>query len=314
MVTGLSPERPSVTIRNQLTIAEDNSNNRDEGEKGESPEAVSRHLNTQFNDSLHSKKSDSCIERFLVFLSFLLVIILFPLSLLTVFVAVRQFERAIILRNGKVLKNKYFGPGLVFFLPCVDSVKYSDLRIICYAVPPQEALTKDSLTVSVDAVVYYKIWDPVWAVLNVADYRVATQYLAATTLRNALGNRKLAEILTDRPAVSNQVFQHMNTLTRNWGVKIVRVELKDISLPIQLQKAMATEAESSRLANAKIIVAKSEIEASKNLQKATKTLMENPLCMQLRYLQTLQMISSDKTHTIVIPFSPDTISRFLSKS
>ncbi|XP_026739994.1 erythrocyte band 7 integral membrane protein-like isoform X2 [Trichoplusia ni] len=242
-------------------------------------------------------------------MSLFFVIILFPISLFTVFVAVRQFERAIILRNGKVRKNKAFGPGLVYFLPCVDTVKYTDLRIMCYAVPPQEALTKDSLTVSVDAVVYYKIWDPVWAVLNVADYRIATQFLAATTLRNALGNRKLAEILTDRPAVSNQVFQQMNNLTGDWGVKIVRVEVKDISLPLQLQKAMATEAESSRLANAKIIVAKSEIEATKNLQKATKMLMDNPLCMQLRYLQTLQTISSEKTHTIVMPFSSEIISR-----
>ncbi|XP_026739993.1 band 7 protein AGAP004871-like isoform X1 [Trichoplusia ni] len=293
----------STTRQNKLLISDD-------GERsGPAEEAKQINKNFNLNKSMQSNTKDTCIERFLVFMSLFFVIILFPISLFTVFVAVRQFERAIILRNGKVRKNKAFGPGLVYFLPCVDTVKYTDLRIMCYAVPPQEALTKDSLTVSVDAVVYYKIWDPVWAVLNVADYRIATQFLAATTLRNALGNRKLAEILTDRPAVSNQVFQQMNNLTGDWGVKIVRVEVKDISLPLQLQKAMATEAESSRLANAKIIVAKSEIEATKNLQKATKMLMDNPLCMQLRYLQTLQTISSEKTHTIVMPFSSEIISR-----
>lgn len=172
-------------------------------------------------------------------------------------------------------------------------------------------MTKDALTIAVDAVVFYKINDPVWAVVNVADYKIATQFLAATTLRNALGTRKLAEILVDRPAVSYQVFENMKTLTLNWGVEIVRFELKDISLPLQLQKAMATEAESSRLANAKIIVANAEIESTKNLQKATKLLMDNPYCMQLRYLQALQMIAGDKTHTVVLPFSKDTIKSLL---
>ncbi|XP_037299611.1 band 7 protein AGAP004871 [Manduca sexta] len=251
------------------------------------------------------KGEDTCIEKFLVLLSLLLVVISFPLSLLCIFVVVRQFERAIILRNGKIHKNQAFGPGLTYYLPCVDTVKFIDLRIICYAVPPQEALTKDSLTVSVDAVVYYKVYDPVWAVINVADYDTATRYLAATTLRNALGTRKLTEILGDRPAVSSQVFINMKQMTREWGVKVVRVEIKDICLPLQLQKAMAAEAESSRLANAKIIVAKSEIESTRNLQKATTLLMDNPLCMQLRYLQSLHMISGDKTHTIVFPFSAE---------
>ncbi|KAM3962392.1 band 7 protein AGAP004871-like [Aphomia sociella] len=253
---------------------------------------------------MQSKEEEKFIEKFLVFLSIILVIATFPLSLLCVFVVVRQFERAIILRNGKVHLNRAFGPGLIAYLPCVDTIKFTDLRIICYAVPPQEALTKDSLTVSVDAVVYYKIYHPIWAVINVADYKMSTQYLAATTLRNALGTRKLSELLVDRPAVSQQVFQQMKIITREWGIQVVRVEMqvKDIRLPLQLQKAMAAEAESSRLANAKIIVAKAEIESTKNLQVATNLLMDNPLCMQLRYLQSLHMIAGEQTHTIVFPF------------
>ncbi|XP_031769532.1 band 7 protein AGAP004871-like [Galleria mellonella] len=256
---------------------------------------------------MQHKEDDKLIEKVLVFMSIILVIITFPLSLLCVFVTVRQFERAIILRNGKVHKNRAFGPGLICYLPCVDTIKFTDLRIICYAVPPQEALTKDSLTVAVDAVIYYKIYNPVRAVINVADYKMATQYLAATTLRNALGTTKLSELLLNRPTVSFQIFQQMKNITREWGIQVVRVEIKDISLPLQLQKAMAAEAESSRLANAKIIVAKAEIESTKNLQIATKLLMDNPLCMQLRYLQSLHMIAGDQTHTIVLPFSAETL-------
>ncbi|XP_045515959.1 uncharacterized protein LOC123708960 isoform X2 [Pieris brassicae] len=189
----------------------------------------------------------------------------------------RQFERAVILRNGKVHKNKAFGPGLLFYLPCVDSVKFIDLRTFCYEVPPQEALTKDSLTVSVDAVVFYKVFEPVWAVINVNNYRIATQFLASTTLRNALGTTKLSDVLINRPVISKQVLELMKNTTKEWGVKVVKVEIKDIRLPLQLQKAMAAEAESTRLANAKIIVAKSEIETIRNLQVATTLLMENPM-------------------------------------
>ncbi|XP_063820982.1 protein unc-1-like isoform X2 [Ostrinia nubilalis] len=236
-----------------------------------------------------------------------MVIITFPISMLCVFVVVRHFERIIILRNGKIYKNRAFGPGLVYFLPCVDTVKYIDLRIACYVVPPQEALTKDSLTVSVDAVVYYKVIDPIPAVINVADYSVSTQLLGATALRNALGSVKLTDLLIDRPAISNQVLEQMKKLTSQWGIKVLRVDIKDIRLPLQLQKAMAAEAESTRLANAKIIVAKAEIEATKNLQKASVILSDNPLSMQLRYLQSLHLIAGENAHTIVFPFSTETL-------
>ncbi|XP_045515961.1 stomatin-like isoform X4 [Pieris brassicae] len=225
----------------------------------------------------------------------------------------RQFERAVILRNGKVHKNKAFGPGLLFYLPCVDSVKFIDLRTFCYEVPPQEALTKDSLTVSVDAVVFYKVFEPVWAVINVNNYRIATQFLASTTLRNALGTTKLSDVLINRPVISKQVLELMKNTTKEWGVKVVKVEIKDIRLPLQLQKAMAAEAESTRLANAKIIVAKSEIETIRNLQVATTLLMENPMGMQLRYLQSLQLIAGEGTHTIVFPFSFEMFQKLFNK-
>ncbi|CAH3824912.1 unnamed protein product [Pieris brassicae] len=260
-----------------------------------------------------NKEKDKLIEKLLIFLSIILVILAFPLSLICIFVISRQFERAVILRNGKVHKNKAFGPGLLFYLPCVDSVKFIDLRTFCYEVPPQEALTKDSLTVSVDAVVFYKVFEPVWAVINVNNYRIATQFLASTTLRNALGTTKLSDVLINRPVISKQVLELMKNTTKEWGVKVVKVEIKDIRLPLQLQKAMAAEAESTRLANAKIIVAKSEIETIRNLQVATTLLMENPMGMQLRYLQSLQLIAGEGTHTIVFPFSFEMFQKLFNK-
>ncbi|CAF4898287.1 unnamed protein product [Pieris macdunnoughi] len=260
-----------------------------------------------------NKEKDKLIEKFLIFMSIILVVLAFPLSLICIFVSSRQFERAVILRNGKVHKNKAFGPGLLFYLPCVDSVKFIDLRTFCYEVPPQEALTKDSLTVSVDAVVFYKVFEPVWAVINVSNYRIATQFLASTTLRNALGTTKLSDVLINRPVISQQVLELMKNTTKEWGVKVLKVEIKDIRLPLQLQKAMAAEAESTRLANAKIIVAKSEIETIKNLQVATTLLMENPMGMQLRYLQSLQLIAGEGTHTVVFPFSFEMFQKLFSK-
>ncbi|CAH0407865.1 unnamed protein product [Chilo suppressalis] len=248
------------------------------------------------------RQDQNNIEKALVLLSIILVILAFPASLLLLFVSVHQFERVVILRNGKIRKNRAYGPGLVTYLPCVDDVKSIDLRINCYCVPPQEALTKDSLTISVDAVVYYKVRDPMSAVMNVADYKTSTQLLAATTLRNAIGNKKLVELLIDKPAMNQQILEQMNKFTKRWGIQVLRVDIKDIRLPIQLQKAMAAEAESSRLANAKIIVAKAEIESIVSLQKASAILAENPFCMQLRYLQSLQMMSGDNSHTIVFPF------------
>ncbi|XP_073951596.1 stomatin-like [Choristoneura fumiferana] len=264
---------------------------------------------------LQSSKEDNkdkLIEKILLILSIFVVVITFPFSLFCVFVVVRQFERIVILRHGKVHKNRAFGPGLIFYLPCIDNVKYTDLRINCYTVPPQECLTKDSLSVTVQAVIYYKVFDPLWAVINVSNFKLSTQFLAATILRNTVSSRKLSQLLKNRSDVSDYVLQRMKRLTFEWGISVIRTEIKDISLPLQLQKAMAAEAESSRLANAKIIVASSEIASTKSLQQATVMLMDNPWCMQLRYLQSLHMIAGPQTHTVVFPYSVDLIKKLFS--
>ncbi|KAI8429114.1 hypothetical protein MSG28_007668 [Choristoneura fumiferana] len=173
-------------------------------------------------------------------------------------------------------------------------------------------LTKDSLSVTVQAVIYYKVFDPLWAVINVSNFKLSTQFLAATILRNTVSSRKLSQLLKNRSDVSDYVLQRMKRLTFEWGISVIRTEIKDISLPLQLQKAMAAEAESSRLANAKIIVASSEIASTKSLQQATVMLMDNPWCMQLRYLQSLHMIAGPQTHTVVFPYSVDLIKKLFS--
>ncbi|XP_063532085.1 band 7 protein AGAP004871-like [Cydia strobilella] len=245
------------------------------------------------------------IEKFLVFLSVILVIILFPFSLACIFISVRQFERIVILRNGKILDNRCYGPGLICYLPCIDNIKYIDLRIMCHTLPPEECLTKDSLTLTVQAVVYYRVVDPLWSIINVADFNMSTKYLAATALRNTIGRHRLSELLVNRAEICSEVLEAMKPLTTKWGVFVIRIEMNNISIPLQLKQAMATEAVSLRLSNAKIMVAQAEIESTKSLEKATSMLMDNPLGMQLRYLQSLQSIAGDKTHTIVVPYSKD---------
>ncbi|CAH1275180.1 unnamed protein product [Diabrotica balteata] len=174
-----------------------------------------------------------------------------------------------------------------------------------------KALTKDSVTVTVDAVVYYRIQDPLNAVVKVTNYSNSTRLLAMTTLRNILGTRNLAEILSDREAISHAMQTSLDVATDPWGVKVERVEIKDVSLPQQLQRAMAAEAEASREARAKVIAAEGEMKASRALREASDVINESPVALQLRYLQTLNNISAEKNSTIVFPLPIDLISYFV---
>uniref|UniRef100_A0A1B0DCS4 Band 7 domain-containing protein n=1 Tax=Phlebotomus papatasi TaxID=29031 RepID=A0A1B0DCS4_PHLPP len=202
---------------------------------------------------------------------------------------------------GRLRSGGARGPGVFFVLPCIDEYCKVDLRTVSFDVPPQEVLTKDSVTVSVDAVVYYRISDPLKAVIQVANYSHSTRLLAATTLRNVLGTRNLSELLTEREAISHTMQVSLDEATDPWGVKVERVEIKDVSLPMQLQRAMAAEAEASREARAKVIAAEGEMKASRALKEASDIMSESPAALQLRYLQTLNTISSEKNSTIVFP-------------
>ncbi|XP_044737906.1 band 7 protein AGAP004871-like isoform X2 [Chrysoperla carnea] len=255
-----------------------------------------------------------CIEIIATVGSIILLVLTFPFSLFVCFKVVQEYERAVIFRLGRLRTGGARGPGIFFILPCIDTYCKVDLRTVSFDVPPQEALTRDSVTVTVDAVVYYCIKEPLSAVVKVANYSHSTRLLAATTLRNVLGTRNLSEILSDREAISHVMQSCLDEATDPWGVKVERVEIKDVSLPHQLQRAMAAEAEAAREARAKVIAAEGEMKASRALKEASEVMNDSPGALQLRYLQTLSTISGEKNSTIIFPLPIDLLSSFMKKS
>lgn len=245
--------------------------------------------------------------------SMILIVLTFPLSLFFTVKMVQEYERAVIFRLGRIKKGGAVGPGLFFIVPCMDQIVVTDLRTISFDVPPQEILTKDSVTVAVDAVVYYKISSPMAAVCNVSDYAKSTKLLASTTLRTILGTKNLAEILSDRETIATDILSQLDHATDPWGVKVERVEVKDVRLPQQLQRAMAAEAEATREARAKVIAAEGEQKASRALKEASDIISESPAALQLRYLQTLTNISAEKNSTIIFPLPIELLGNMVAK-
>merc|ERR1719215_1156942 len=205
------------------------------------------------------------------------------------------------------------GPGLFTILPCIDNIVTVDLRLVTFDVPPQEILTKDSVTVTVDAVVYFKIFNPLASVVNVANASHATRLLASTTLRNMLGTKNLHDILADREDIPKTMLTTLDEATDNWGIRVERVEVKDVRLPVQLQRAMAAEAEASRQAKAKVIEAQGEQQASKALKEASDVISSSPAALQLRYLQTLSTIAAERNSTIVFPLPIEVMGALMNK-
>jgi len=242
-----------------------------------------------------------------------LVAVTLPFSLCVCFKVVQEYERAVIFRLGRLLSGGSRGPGIFFVLPCIESYQKVDLRTITLGVPPQEVLTKDSVTVSVDAVVYYRVSNATVSVANVENAHHSTRLLAQTTLRNILGTKMLHEILSDRESISGSMQTVLDEATTAWGIKVERVEIKDARLPVQLQRAMAAEAEAAREARAKVIAAEGEQKASKALREASEVIAESSSALQLRYLQTLNSISAEKNSTIIFPLPIDFLTHFMSK-
>jgi len=226
---------------------------------------------------------------------------------------VQEYERAVVFRLGRLRSGGAKGPGLFFVMPCVDSYKKVDLRTVSFDVPPQEVLSRDSVTVSVDAVVYYRVSNPTMATNNIEDYSHSTRLLAATTLRNVLGTKNLAEILSERETISQVMQNALDEATDPWGVKAERVEIKDVRLPVQLQRAMAAEAEAAREARAKVIAAEGEQKASRALREAANVIAESSSALQLRYLQTLSSIAAEHNSTIIFPMPMNILDHFLNK-
>ncbi|CAG0923123.1 unnamed protein product, partial [Notodromas monacha] len=194
---------------------------------------------------------------------------------------VQEYERAVIFRLGRLSRGGAKGPGIFFVVPCIDTYRKVDLRTVSFDVPPQEVLSRDSVTVSVDAVVYYRVHNPTMAIANVTDFSHSTRLLAATTLRNVLGTKNMSEILAERESISHTMQASLDEATDPWGVKVERVEIKDVRLPVMLQRAMAAEAEAAREARAKVIAAEGEQKASRALKEAADVINESPAALQV---------------------------------
>ncbi len=269
---------------------------------------ASSHSTTQFTTpSTHTKSPPETEAVGAVFgyilqgISWIIIVLTFPFSMCFCLKVIKEYERVVIFRLGRLMHGMARGPGMLFIIPCIDTYRKIDLRVVSYAVPPQEILSKDSVTVSVDAVVYFRTSDPIASVCNVSDAYYSTKLLTQTTLRNILGTKTLSEMLSDRDTIAHTTHQILDEGTHNWGIKVERVEVKDIRLPPSLTRAMAAEAEAAREAKAKVVAAEGEEKASIALKKASIVLTESPAALQLRYLQTLNGIAAEHNSTIIFP-------------
>jgi len=231
-----------------------------------------------------------------------IVLLLFVLASSAIKI-VQEYERGVIFRLGRLIGAK--GPGLFLIIPFVDRFVKVDLRTITLDVPAQEAITKDNITVKVNAVVYFRVVDPSASVVNVEDYRRATWNIAQTTLRNVLGQSELDELLQHRESINSKLQRIIDEATEPWGVKVSIVEVKDVELPQTMQRAMARQAEAEREKRAKIIHAEGEFQAAVQLRNAAATMSHEPIAIQLRYLQTLTEIAVEKNSTIIFPLPID---------
>jgi len=239
-------------------------------------------------------------------LGFVGIILLF--ILFSAIKIVQEYERGVIFRLGRFVGAK--GPGLFFIIPFIDRMNKVDLRTVTLDVPSQEAISRDNVTLKVNAVVYFRVLDPGKAVIQVEDYRRATWQIAQTTLRNVIGQSELDELLSHREKVNDELQRIIDEQTEPWGIKVSIVEVKDVELPQTMQRAMAKQAEAEREKRAKIIHASGEFEASQQLAEAAKIIGREPSTLQLRYLQTLTEIAVEKNSTIIFPLPIDMITVF----
>ena len=244
--------------------------------------------------------------------------VLFFLGLIVLLVVVRSFrivteyERGVLFRLGRVDPANLKGPGLRLIWPFIDKLLKVDLRTVTFDVPPQEVITKDNVTIKVNAVIYFNVMNPIDAVLKIANHFTATSLYAQTSLRNILGQHELDEILAQRETIGRSLQRVIDEATDAWGVKVSAVEIKDIELPEEMRRAMAKQAEAERERRAKIIAAEGEHQASQKLHEAAVILEQTSAALQLRYLQTLVEIGVEKNTTIVFPLPIDIMSAFES--
>ena len=235
------------------------------------------------------------------------LILIFILS--QVIKIMNEYERGVIFRLGRLIASK--GPGIIFLIPLIDKLQRMSLRLVTFDVPPQDVITKDNVSIKVNAVLYYRVMDPNKAVVEVENYAYATSQLAQTTLRSVCGQAELDELLAEREKISIRLQETLDKDTDPWGIKVSKVELKHIDLPPEMQRAMAKQAEAERERRAKVIHADGEFQASQKLSEAAVIISKDPAALQLRYLQTLSEIATENNSTILFPIPIDFFRHFI---
>lgn len=220
-----------------------------------------------------------------------------------------EYERGVVFRLGRVIKAK--GPGLIILIPLVDKMTKVSLRLVAMDVDPQDVITRDNVSVQVNAVIYFRVIDPVKALIEVENYSYAMSQLAQTTLRSVCGQAELDDLLAEREKINAELQEILDTHTDPWGIKVATVELKHIDLPKEMQRAMAKQAEAERERRAKVINAEGEFQAATKLSKAAEIIQVHPMALQLRYLQTMREMSTENNTTTIFPFPIDLFKPFL---
>src|SRR5689334_19139662 len=245
-----------------------------------------------------------------VVLTVLGVVVFFGIILLATSIRVlREYERGVVFRLGRLIGQK--GPGLIFLIPIIDRMVRVDLRTVTLNIPPQEVITRDNVPARVNAVAYFRVIDPNNAIVEVENFLLATSQIAQTTLRSVLGKADLDQLLSERERLNEDLQKIIDEQTEPWGVKVSTVEIKDVEIPEQMQRAMARQAEAERERRAKIINSEGEFQAAQKLTDAADIISTNPSALQLRYLQTLLEIGSNENTTVVFPLPIDMLEPFL---
>ncbi len=241
----------------------------------------------------------------------LVVLVILGVILASAIRILREYERGVIFRLGRLIGEK--GPGLILLIPIIDKMQKVSLRLVTLDVPPQDVITRDNVSIKVNAVVYFRVMDSNNAVVQVENYLYATSQLAQTTLRSVLGQVELDEVLAEREKINERIQDILDRQTDPWGIKVTNVEVKHVDLPQEMQRAMARQAEAERDKRAKVIHAEGEFQAAARLQEAAKIMETNPITLQLRYLQTLTEISSEKSTNTIFPIPLDLVKPFIAK-
>ena len=237
---------------------------------------------------------------------FVLIVVLYILMSIKI---LNEYERGVVFRLGRIIGAK--GPGVILVFPVIDTMRRIDLRVVTIDVPPQDVITKDNVTVKVNAVIYFRVLEPNRAVIEVENYLYATSQLAQTTLRSVLGQSELDELLAHRDKINQQLQSILDKQTESWGIKVSTVETKNVDLPQEMQRAIAKQAEAERERRAKIIAAEGEFQAAAKLVEAAKMIEGHPAALQLRYLQTLVEVSASHNSTTIFPIPIDLFRPFL---